>query len=291
MAKQLIDEFEQEPPNNGNPLAKYFRVPGLHIRLPSGGAFMPPNMIKMTASGEIPVYPMTAADELLMKSPDALLSGFAIEKLIESCCPTVTNVNLLAASDVDAILLAIRVASFGADMELETKCPKCGAEHLFNADVTPILENVGMMEPEYSHRLSDDVVVYLRPFNLANGTRASLAAYQEAQKVRAFTETESNERRTQMNQSFERIARLNLELVADCILKVVVPGAEVSDRKEVKEFIDNVDRKWVNQIDTKLKDINDIGIDKSFPITCSGCAHEWTTNVEFDPASFFDFGS
>lgn len=40
-----------------NPLEKYFRLPGVHVPLPSRGAFMPQNSIEFTLNGDIPVYP------------------------------------------------------------------------------------------------------------------------------------------------------------------------------------------------------------------------------------------
>ena len=103
-----------------NPLAKYYRAPGPHVKIPSGGRFSEIDTTMLSVNGEIPVYPMTAADEILVKNPDALLNGFAVEELIKSCVPAVKNVRSLAAQDIDVLLLAIKLASYGDKMEVGT---------------------------------------------------------------------------------------------------------------------------------------------------------------------------
>ena len=81
-------------------LKKYYRMPGVHIRLPTNGAFMPPGSVEFTMSGDIPVYPMRGADELLLKSPDALMSGYAIEELLKSCVPAIQFPRLVSSPDL-----------------------------------------------------------------------------------------------------------------------------------------------------------------------------------------------
>ena len=58
-----------------NPLSKHFRQPKLYIKLPSGGNFYRPGSLVPEQTGEYPVYAMTAKDELMFKTPDALLNG------------------------------------------------------------------------------------------------------------------------------------------------------------------------------------------------------------------------
>ena len=59
--------------NTSNPLQKYFRQPKLHVRLPSGGKYYPPGALDLPESGEVAIYPLTAKDELLLKTPDSLI--------------------------------------------------------------------------------------------------------------------------------------------------------------------------------------------------------------------------
>ena len=63
----------------GNPLAKHFRQPSIYIKLPSEGVWYDESIITISESGEVPVYPMTALDEITYRTADALFNG-----LIES---------------------------------------------------------------------------------------------------------------------------------------------------------------------------------------------------------------
>lgn len=274
---------------NNNPLAKYFRQPGLACRLPSKGRFQDSNNVRFTASGEVNVLPMRAADEMLLKSPDALMSGMAIEKVIQSCVPDIKDPMQLPTQDVDTLLLAIRSATYGPVMNITIDCPECGQENEYDFDVSHILDTVVELDDEYMLRINDEIVVYLRPFNFKNSTQASLIAFQEARKVQMTdnADVKDEDKQRQLNSSYERINRMNVQMVADCIERVVVPEGEVTDPLFISDFVHNAEQKWVAQLESKLKDINQTGINKSHPVTCSQCGHEWESTVDFDPASFF----
>ena len=111
-----------------NPLSGHFRSPKLYVQLPSGGKFYDSDIVNYPESGELPIYPMTAKDELIMKNPDALLNGEAISQLITSCVPNIKNVRQLISNDVDVLLVAIQGATHGDDIEVATNCPACEKE-------------------------------------------------------------------------------------------------------------------------------------------------------------------
>ena len=274
---------------NNNPLAKYFRQPGLSCRLPSKGRFQDPANVRFTASGEVNVLPMRAADEMLLKSPDALMSGMAIEKVIASCVPDIKDPMQLPTQDVDTLLLAIRSATYGPIMNISIDCPACEHENEYDFDVSHILDTVSELDDEYLVRLTDEIVVYLRPFNFKNSTQASLVAFQEARKVQmADSEGVSDEdKQRQLNSSYERINTMNVQMVADCVERIVVPEGEINDRTHISEFVHNVQQQWVSQLEQKLKEINQTGVNKNHPVVCNSCGHEWESTVDFDPASFF----
>lgn len=278
-----------EHSDNTNPLLKYYRQPGITCRLPSNGRFQDPDNVRFTSSGEISVLPMRAADEMLLKSPDALMSGMAIEKVIKSCVPDIKDPQQLPSPDIDTLLLAIRTATYGPAMNVETDCPACGKANGYDFDVNVILGTVTPLAEEYPVRLNDEILVYLRPFNFKNSTQASLVAFQEARKVQMIDNDQftDEEKQHQLNQSFERINMMNVQMVADCVESVVTPDGAVTNREHISQFIHNVEQKWVANIEANLKEINNAGINKDHAVQCAHCKHEWETTVEFDPASFF----
>ena len=276
-----------------NPLAKYFRIPGCHVTLPSAGAFLPPGAIELTMSGEVAVLPMKAADELLLKSPDALMSGYAIEKLLESCVPGLRTPRLISQPDLDVLLLAIRAATFGETMSLSAECPKCKEPNDFECNLPALLATAGKIPKENAVKLSNEVVAYVRPYNLHNATRIALASYEEARRLQALDMAEAKEdnvlRAREVNRSLERINLLTLEVLADCVLLIRVPGNEVRDPVAIREFIHNVKKPWVSKLEKKVAEVNGMGIQKAITAKCDNekCGHAWKTEVELDPASFF----
>ena len=101
---------------NTNPLNKYFRQAAIHITLPSNGDY-PPHVITPSATGEFPVMPMTAKDEIKFKTPDALMNGQGVVDVIQSCCPDIKDAWQIRSHDLDTILIAIRIATYGERAE------------------------------------------------------------------------------------------------------------------------------------------------------------------------------
>ena len=103
-----------------NPLINAYRKPTLYINLPSGGKYYNPAP-KLSVDKELAVYAMTARDELITKTPDALFNGEASVSLIESCCPDIPNPRQIPVNDLMVIMLAIRQASYGTEIEVEVE--------------------------------------------------------------------------------------------------------------------------------------------------------------------------
>jgi len=270
-----------------DPLAKYYRVPGVHVRLPSNGAFMPPGSVKFTINSEVPVYPMRAADELLLKSPDALMSGFAIEELLKSCVPAIKMPRLVSGADLDVLLLAIRTATYGEMLELEPRCPTCGVVTEIQVNMGTIVATTTPIPAENPVRLSDEIVVFLRPYNMENVTRMGMISFEESRKVQAVEEAESDKRMLQLNQSMQRVVTAGLDALASCVQRIIIKEGEVYDPVAIRRFIDNISKGWTDKMQAKLDELNGLGMNKRYPVTCSGCGQEWQPEIEFNPSTFF----
>lgn len=277
-----------------NPLAGHFRIPGPHVHLPTGGAYLPKGAFEPDPQGSVPVYPMRAQDEYLLKNPDALMSGLAIQKLLESCVPAIKTPDYISSPDLDVLMLAIRVATYGDKMDLTARCPKCDHENEFECHLPSLLATVKDLPSEYPVRLNDELVAYVRPYNYANARAMSLLTFNETRRLQAVQNQEDltdDDRQREMRVSMDRIANLEARLTADCVYKIVAPEAEVTNPQHIAEFMANTSSGAVKAIEKALAVLNDSGMDKSMAVTCQNpeeCGHEWQTSVEFDPASFFD---
>ena len=286
----MPDQFhKQHEPEEVNPLKKYFREPGLYIKLPTKGYFYDEGDIEFSVTGELPVFPMTAYDEIYVNNPDALLNGDAMEKVIRSCAPAVRNVRNLSIPDFDAIILAIRASSYGDEMELTTHCPACGKEQSFSASIRYSLETCAFHEREYPVKLREGLIVYVKPRTYASNTKIALLAFEQAKLAQSLQAADVSEieKNQAFRDSFEKVARLNYDMIADSVMAVQIPTGIVTDRDHIDEFIKNIDTKSADRLDDMITAITNIGITKKQDIICQACEHEWTTPISFDPAHFF----
>ena len=275
-----------------NPLAQYFRTPGVHQVLPTQGRYFPAGEIDLAINGEVAVLPMTAGDEIVLKNPDALLNGDALERLFKSCVPAIKNPRNISVADMDVLLLAIKLASFGDSLEVNVVCPKCKKEMSVDTSIRTLLSEIKTIPIEEAVvRIDDNLVVYLQPYNFESKTILDLATFEETKIVQHLLDADiaDADKAKIFNRSFEKIADLNLDLIAKCIVRICIPGVEVTDEDNIKEYVRNTDKNVVKLIRDQLTKLSDNGIDKEFDVTCANeeCNHEWKTPMVFDPSHFF----
>jgi len=275
-------------------LKKYQRNPKLYIKLPSNGKYYG-NKLELAMDQTLAIRAMTAMDEMLLKSPDALLNGAAIISIIKSCCPEITfDPKELIAPDVEAILLAIFHASYGHNLEFSSACPKCKYDNEFTASIIELLDTVNFLNPPYKiHKEieGDSVEFHIKPYTYETFTKKSLSDFENAKILQYISNPELDDetKLQKFSSSFEKMAEFNFDILASSIEKIVVPEGESTDPIEIKEFVFNIEADLVEEINKVSKEINTSGINNKFQAKCQNkeCGHEWTTNMEFDPASFF----
>ena len=134
-----------------NPLKQYFRQPAIYIRLPSAGKFWADGSLDLPENRELPVLPMTAVDEITYRTPDALFNGQAVVTVIQSCLPNIQDAWRMPTIDVNSVLIAIRIASYGHELEITTTCPSCETESDYVLDLRSVLDRLEC--PDYAETL------------------------------------------------------------------------------------------------------------------------------------------
>lgn len=272
-----------------NPLKAHFRQPAIYLRLPSGGQFWNSG-IDMPAVGELPVYPMTARDEILLKTPDALLNGQGVVDVIQSCCPNITDAWQMPGVDVDPILIAIRIASYGNEMPVDTKCPHCGTENTFDVDLGSYLDNIQM--PDYSKKIDvAHVRVKLKPQNYASINETNKISYEE-QRILENIGTPDSEDQNKLEaykQHLDRLIKLNAQLLVDNTEYIEIPatGTVVTEPEFIEEFYFNCDSEICKELRNRLDEINREGAVKPQSGSCSSCTKQYNISLLFDYSSFF----
>jgi hypothetical protein len=171
-----------------NPLTAHFRQPAVFLKLPSGGKNWMPNSLNLPANGELGVMPMTAKDEIMLRTPDALMNGQGVVNVIESCIPQILNAWATPTVDVDAILLAIRIATYGDNMDIDSECPNCKAENKNSMNIGSLL--VSIRSPNYNETLTVDSLTFkFKSLNYLQSTKNNIAQFEEQKLIQLIRPT------------------------------------------------------------------------------------------------------
>ena len=273
--------------NSNNPLQKHFRQPAVYLRLPAGGRFWDSKALEMPESMEIPIYPMTIKDEITIKTPDALMNGQGVVDVIHSCCPSIKNAWATPSVDLDAIFIAIRIASYGSGMDIDSVCPHCGEENRHAVDLTQLLDRI--QPPDYAPVEIDDLTFEFMPQNFKNYNDANLVVYEQQKLIAAITDSTltDEEKVQQFNTIFPRLTDMNVGNIVNNILAITANGSRVTERHHVKEFIMNCDRKVFAQIKQTVDTFADSAKIKSLAAQCTACSGTYSQELTFDQANFF----
>lgn len=271
-----------------NPLSQWYRQPKIYIRLPSNGEFYPPGSLDKSQTNEYPVFAMTAKDELMFKTPDALLSGQSTVEVIKSCVPAILDPWKMPSIDVDAILMAIRIATYGENMELTATCPECKADNDFVFNINQFLGRIQNFKFE-SIVEYEQLTIHVRPYTYHEMTKAGLKAF-EQQRVFSIINDDSmdDEKKLKMfGESFVKLTELTVDIIAGCISRIDTPNGSTEDTNHIKEFINNASKDIFDKISdhvSKLKDQINIPDQDA---KCNECQLEFKLPITMDQSNFF----
>jgi len=277
-----------------NPLKKYFRQPKIYLKLPSRGEFYNSNELDMPENSEVPVYPMTAKDELLFKTPDALINGQATVDVIKSCIPNIRNPWSMPSIDMDAVLIAIRLATYGEKMTISVKIPEIGDDKDFEIDLRTLLDS--LINANYNSTVFyNDMEIKIRPLNYDEFTKNAMSTFEE-QKIYTLVNDKTipdDKKMKLFSESFMKLTDLTISIVSQSIVSIKVDGKIVSDQKQIKEFMDNVDKQFYQAILDHITNQRDAFSVKPFKGTTTeaepkrGAPKEFDVPITFDQSNFF----
>jgi hypothetical protein len=271
-----------------NPLTQYFRQPSIYIKLPSGGQNYPADSIIMTVNGEFPVYPMTAIDEITYRTPDALFNGQATVNVIQSCVPNIKNAWAVPSIDLDTILIAIRIASYGHDMEFGTTCPSCNDTTERTVDLRTMLD--ALRAPDYNKHINHgDLEIYFRPLNYKNLNDNSQLQFEQQKLLQIIPDTTVSEadKMIALNKAFFQLTEITVQSLSLSISAIKTPGALVSEQAYIEDFLKNCDRDLFNQIRNHVVKLRELSELQPLRLQCTACKHQYEQALTLDMTSFF----
>lgn len=273
---------------NANPLKQFFRQPAIYLRLPSGGEYWPQGTLEPTNNGELPVYPMTAIDDINYRTPDALYNGQATVNVVHSCVPSIKDAWSMPATDLNSVLVAIRIASFGHDMEIGSTCPNCKNEGEYSIDLRQVLDQA--QAPDFSTPLvQGDLTIYFRPMDYHSQTETSKLQFEQQKSISVIQESELPEEKKieELNKILARITELTIDALKFSIQSIQTPQALVTEPEFIYEFLTQCDRKLFIKVRDHIIKLREQSEFKPIKLKCNNCSHEYEQSVVLDQSNFF----
>jgi hypothetical protein len=278
---------------SNNPLRQYFRQPAIYIKLPSQGNYYPPGTLDMPLNKELPVFPMTAIDEITYRTPDALFNGQAVVNVIQSCLPNIKDAWSIPAIDLDTILVAIRVATYGHQMDFSTTCPKCNNDEEYGIDLRTVLDSI--RAPDYSQPIKQgDVEIYFKPMTYKNMSDNNRRQFDEQRLFQNINLGDGNPDMAQINAvsaALKKMTEMTVDALAQSILTIKTPSAIVTELEFIQEFMKNCDRGIFNRIQDYIIEHKQQAELQPLNISCKQCSNEYSQQFTLDMSNFFDRAS
>ena len=284
--------FPMDQPQS-NPLARYFRQPSLYLKLPSQGKYWPQNALTLPLNNEIPVLPMSIRDEILLKTPDALLNGQGVVDVIQSCCPNIIDAWQTPSIDVDAIIIALRIASYGNAMDVTADCPHRNTNGEYSINLLSVLEAIEA--PSFNEPVEiKDLRIKLKPQAYFNANKVNMIQFEEQQLARTLVDLANNP--DQSNDSFTahltKLFELNALVLAGSTDYILLESGErVADADFISEFYQNCDPAITRGVKAKIDELSIQGGIKPVDVECDNCTKHFNLELTFDFSSFFAKGS
>lgn len=268
-----------------NPLQKYFRQPKIFVSLPSQGLYYPEGSLNGDHTN-VPIFAMTGMDELIMKTPDALFSGEATIKLIESCCPYIVKGKDVPSFDIDVLLVAIRIATFGPTMTVLHTCKNCGAENDFDIDLGLVLESY--RDKKFNNILKlDELTVSFKPLSYHDMTKFNVESFKFQKMLGQIEVVDDDKKQELVDQIYKDLASLQVDIFLSSIESVAGPDFIVTEKDHIREWLANSDRDYYSEIKAALEKNRDEWAMPKHLIACSECSTEDKIEITMDQSNFF----
>jgi hypothetical protein len=270
-----------------NPLKQYFRRPAIYVKLPSEGKYYNSATISMPDNKELPVFPMTAIDEITARTPDALFNGEAVADIIRSCMPNIKDPWAIVNMDLDAILIAIRTATNGNNMEIESMCSECSEESKYDVNLVAIL--AGLKPGNYDQELLiGELSIKFKPLTYKEINQINTHQFELQRGFAQLNDmTETEEKNSKIKELLILTTKLTSQAITSNIEYIKTPSAFVQEKEYILDFLNNCDKNtydMLKEFNVKLKEGTDM---KPLKVKCIHCQHEYDQPFTLNMSDFF----
>jgi len=272
-----------------NPLSSYFRQPAIYLTPPSKGRWWPPGSIDLSSNGELAIFPMSTRDEIVLRTPDALMNGQGVVDVIQSCCPAIKDAWYTPSIDLDAILIAIRIASYGSEMDFESRCTHCGHTNKHGINLGQVL--AGISSSDYRNLAHyRDLKIKFRPLNYKNVNKNNINDFSEQKLIAVLNSNDltPEAKNAELQSMITRIHQASVDTCVNSTEYIELPnGQHVDSAVFINEFYQDAASDLIDLMQEYITRYSEESKLKPYDLQCENCTKTYQVAVTFDYSSFF----
>jgi len=255
---------------------------------------------------DIPVGVLRVLEENTYRDPFLLARGKAVPKMIRHICPDILEPENLTEVDVEAILLAARLARFGPTMRFKHTCQNpqpvgdklCEQENELVINLQEFILRYAPFDrlPEFQVTLPRlNQSVQLKPIRYGSAVRIMLRTMEATRRADALGDKPLEG--ALQDEAFladyvgmvERALLTDIESIRDSILYVSSrTGQKVHDPEFIERWLRAIPSDQIKMIRDKARELfkvlREIGQTR---YACSACGHDNIVQVQLDPQRLF----
>ena len=194
----------------------------------------------------------------------------------------------MPSMDIDSVLVAIRIATYGHELDVTSECPACTEENSYGVDLRLIMD--GIATPNYQDSMKiGDLEVFFCPMNYKQMNDNSMQQFedQKAMQILQASDSDDNAKLKQLGEVLKKITTVTTKALAQNIALVKTPQAQVTDPNHIKEWLANCDRNMFNKIRDYIIDNKRLSELPALDIKCADCGHDYKQPFTLDMSNFF----
>jgi hypothetical protein len=215
-----------------------------------------------------------------------------VVSVIESCVPNIKNAWQMPSMDIDTLLVSIRIATYGHELDISTKCPACENEADFGLDLRLVMEQI--KSPDYGQVMKlGDLEIYFRPMTYQQMNENSMTQFQDQKLLQILNNTDSDDatRVKQLSDALKKITQFTTNALAQNIAMIRTPQSQVVQIEHIAEWLGQCDRGTFARIRDFIINTKQQGELQPLGMKCSQCEHEYKQAFTLDMTNFFEVAS
>jgi hypothetical protein len=224
------------------------------------------------------------------------MNGQAVVDVIQHCMPNIKNAWACTNLDLDVILIAIRIATYGEQMTVPIRLGEYEAE--YSLDLRMLLDQLNaQITWDPTVPVNDELTLFVKPINYRVMSASAVQTFETQRLIQlAADDSISEEQKLKtFKDSFAKLNQLTVGIINNSVYQVDSSAGQVTNQQHIQEFMNNVDKATFSKVKDHIDRLREINSIKplSIPVNDEMRAQGITTDtieypISFDPSNFFE---